>query len=355
MTTALKRQLARYEIKKVKGLDGDKKLGGAGSYGAVYEVMVEGVPRIAKQLHDILITPDVRPDQRQGIQERFYQECKLLSELDHPNIVKFVGVHFGSKFRDFDVSLIMERLDTDLEKYLDPMKRPNVPIYVKLSILLDVSFGLLYLHTRKPSPIIHRDLTTSNILLTRDLRAKLADLGVSKLLDVSPTIVAAQTKCPGSLAYMPPEALQEEAVYGTALDIFSFGEVCLCTIHQTFAAVYDVTNDPDMANALKRGEVQILKRKKWFDTMPAEHCLRNLTKSCLLDLPDKRPTTQSLMEWLSNLCIHQVCSLGTKPFSLHAKLLTLFVFSFNFCCLHLCGTGKPGIRDCLCMYCIFIC
>ena len=326
MSEALKRQLARYEIKNVEGLDGDKKLGGAGSYGAVYEVMVEGVPRIAKQLHDILITPDVRPDQKQGIQERFYQECKLLSELDHPNIVKFVGVHFGSKRRDFDVSLIMERLDTDLDKYLDPKKRPNVPIYIKLSILLDVSFGLLYLHIRKPSPIVHRDLTTSNILLTSDLRAKLADLGVSKLLNVSPNVAAAQTKCPGTLAYMPPEALREVAVYGRALDIFSFGEVCLCTIHQTFAEVYDATDDPDMVNALKRGEVQILKRKKWFETMPAEHCLRDLTKSCLLDQPDKRPTTQHLTEWMSHLCIQNRKSLTGPAQILNEVIIQCVIF-----------------------------
>ncbi len=231
--TTLQRQLSRFEIENVLGLNDPTKRKGEGSYGTVYEVMVDGVPRIAKQFHSVLIAPDVRRDEKRGIYARFYEECLLLSELDHSNIVKFVGIHFGSTNVQFDVSLVMEKLDTDLDKYLS--SNTNVPIHQKLSILLDVTTGLLYLHTKQP-PVFHRDLTTRNVLLSKDLKAKIADFGVSRIMNISPKVPkASQTKCPGTLAYMPPEALQERPVYGKALDVFSFGELCLCTIHQEFA------------------------------------------------------------------------------------------------------------------------
>ncbi len=61
--------------------------------------------------------------------------------------------------------LVMERLKSDLATFVE--KRKNLPISIKVSILLDVSYGLLYLHNQTP-PLIHRDLTAPNILLTED-------------------------------------------------------------------------------------------------------------------------------------------------------------------------------------------
>ena len=82
------------------------------------------------------------------------------------------------------MTLIMERLHMDLEKFLDPEQRPSINTYTKLSILLDVSSGLLYLHAQLAKPIITRYLTAGNVLLTEDFKqAKIADLRVSKLVD----------------------------------------------------------------------------------------------------------------------------------------------------------------------------
>jgi len=143
-------QLAPFVLKSVHGLDtGEKK--GSGAYGAVYKVTVDGVPCIAKRLHDILVNPDVSERQRTYIKQKFHDECVLLSQLRHPNIVHFVGVHCGSN--QDDMSLILECLDTDLARCLQT--QTNIPIEVKLSILLDVSCGLLYLHTLSPRKIIH--------------------------------------------------------------------------------------------------------------------------------------------------------------------------------------------------------
>ena len=115
-----------------------------------------GTTRIAKRLHDILVT-QISRQERTSIQHKFAAECTFLSKLRHPNVVHSVGVHY--------LSLVMECLHTDLANFLDEQK---IPLSIKLSNLLDVSYGLLCFHTHTP-PIIHRDLTANNVLLTTDL------------------------------------------------------------------------------------------------------------------------------------------------------------------------------------------
>ena len=287
-------QLASFALKNVLGLDtGEKK--GSGAYGAVYKVTVDGVPCMAKRLHDILVDPEVPRRQRASIEQKFHDECVLLSQLRHPNVVHFVGVHYGSD--QDDMSLIMECLDTDLARCLE--SQPNIPIEVKLSILLDVSYGLLYLHTHSPQ-IIHRDLTAANILLTRDKRAKIADLGVSKLLDPRSRAAMMQTKAPGTIYYMPPEALKENPKYDEKLDIFSFGHLALYVINQMFPEVFEVTITPV---ALREESLQILKRRNAIDEMGRDHCLHDVVVKCLQDNPQKRPTTFKLNDILNYLCM----------------------------------------------------
>ena len=183
--------LTPFVLENVKGLDSEMK--GSGAYGAVYEVTVNGVTRIAKRLHDILVI-QISRQERTSIQHRFAAECVLLSKLRHPNVVHFVGVHYGTSAND--LSLVMECLHTDLAKFLLHFSG-EIPLSIKLSILLDVSYGLLYFHTHTP-PIIHRDLSANNVLLTTDLRAKIADLGVAKLLDRQRQAAIVQTQAPGS-------------------------------------------------------------------------------------------------------------------------------------------------------------
>ena len=156
-------ELTPFVLKNVKGLDSDDKKG-SGAYGAVYEVTVRGVTCIAKRIRDILVT-QLSPRERTSVQRKFVAECVLLSKLRHPNVVHFVGVHYGR--RKNDMSLIMEFLRTDLANFLEKSSS-EIPLSIKLSILLDVSYGLLYLHSHTP-PIIHRDLSANNVLLTTDL------------------------------------------------------------------------------------------------------------------------------------------------------------------------------------------
>ena len=80
-------------------------------------------------------------------------------------------------------------------------------------------------HAHDPQ-IIHRDLTAKNVLLTSSLVAKITDLGNSRIVTLQPGQLARTlSRLPGTLAYMPPEALSSSARYGPSLDIFSFGHL----------------------------------------------------------------------------------------------------------------------------------
>ena len=83
-------------------------------------------------------------------------------------------------------------LDGALEKY------PAIPPYIKNVILYDVACGLSYLHSQKP-PLVHRDLTSKNVLLSENSRAKIADLGLARIISNTAAISPCNlTKVPGN-------------------------------------------------------------------------------------------------------------------------------------------------------------
>ena len=287
-------ELKTYEIRNVEGLWEDKQVKGRGSFGAVYEVKANGVPCIAKRLHDILQGfgrfEAVSIQDKTALQANFRRECVILSKLRHPNIVQFLGVYYGR--REGDLALLMEYLHTDLDQCLTD--NPDVPLPIKISILLDVSYGLFYLHTQNPE-IIHRDLKAENVLLTTDMRAKLADLGVAKIINLR-TCKQSHTIAPGTNAVMPPEALQASPHYNYKLDVFSFGALTVHVVTQEFPNVHEVPFE-----SMQRGRVQIAKRMSVIQKMSQGHCLYPIAIECLVDDQNERPTTRSLNERLKKL------------------------------------------------------
>ncbi len=177
-------------------------------------------------MHELLLQAG-----NEGVQDiigKYRQECQLMAGLRHPNITQFLGLCFleGSNLP----LLVMERLEMSVDDLLECS--PNIPLAVKISILTDTSSGLVYLHGRAP-PIVHRDLTARNVLLTSSLCAKITDLGNSRMVNFRPGQLAQTlTKTPGTTVYMPPEALSESHRYGPSLDVFSFGHLALFTLTQ---------------------------------------------------------------------------------------------------------------------------
>ena len=153
---------------------------------------------------------------------------QVMAAIRHPNIVQFLGLCFLEE--SALPMLVMERLDSNLDELLEGA--PGLPLSLKQSLLVDVGRGLLYLHTRNP-PVVHRDLSARNVLLTSSLVAKISDLGNARIVDLQPGQLARTlTHLPGATVYMPPEAFHEGSQYGPQLDIFSFGHLTLFTLTQ---------------------------------------------------------------------------------------------------------------------------
>ena len=219
----------------------------AGAYGTVEEVAISGALCAAKKIHDIYQDRSEIPDDEiRRASATFVRECQLMSTLRHPHIVQFLGVCFVQHSQL--PALVMERLQISLHDLLDPPEvnptpipeapKSYIPLSLKSSILHNVASGLAYLHEQSP-PIIHRDLSARNVLLTSGMVAKLADLGVARIV---PRIRAAatMTKAPGASVYMPPEAVEPKSTdeqsskYDMTIDVFSFGVVSIFTLTQTF-------------------------------------------------------------------------------------------------------------------------
>ena len=245
------RQLARFVV---EGRATGRQLG-TGSYGSVEEVNylqcfhrcllkyiqllsfkfwqieVNGLVCAGKKIHDALI--DAANAGVENVATKYVQECQLMSDLRHPNITLFLGVCFLPNCQL--PMLLMERLDSNLDDLLETI--PNIPLVLKRSILENVSRGLLYLHKHNPQ-IIHRDLTAKNVLLTSHFVAKITDLRNSRIVNLQPGQLARTlSQLPGTLVYMPPEALSASSRYGPSLDVFSFGHLALFTLLQVHTYV----------------------------------------------------------------------------------------------------------------------
>lgn len=162
------------------------------------------------------------------IVSKYQQECELMANIRHPNITQFLGICY---IPDSPLPLlVMEKLEMNLDDLLENV--PNIILSLKVSILKDICCGLKYLHSRNPQ-VIHRDLTAKNVLLTSSLMAKITDMGNSRIVSMKPGQLARTlSQLPGTLVYMPPEALSEHHRYGPSLDIFSFGHLALFTLTQ---------------------------------------------------------------------------------------------------------------------------
>ena len=211
-----------------------------------------------------------------------------MSQLDHPNIVQFLGVHYKSG-SDIPI-LIMEYLPMSLTNYLEQNK--IIPNHIKNSILLDVSLGLLYLHTQTP-PILHCDLTASNVLLTSDMKAKIIDFGASCIFE--PEVgehYMRMFRCPGNQFYMPPEALQSDYTVTSdnfdKLDVFSFGILILYVYTQQWPEPTDAVDE----NNRPRTEVQ--RRQHLLDKVEND-TMKQLAMECLHNQPQSRPHTSDLV------------------------------------------------------------
>ncbi|KAF0690706.1 Aste57867_17916 [Aphanomyces stellatus] len=219
-----------------------------GGFGLVYSATLDtsdarGKIRVAlKQL-----LPDRTADSDQI--EAFMNEIRLASQLNHPNIVPFVGFTWSSVQ---DIAMITEFMPNgDLHKLLakefkmPPAKRTLSwsveTLCNKLNMAANVIDALAYLHGFSPS-IIHRDLKSKNILLGATFQAYVTDFGVSR--QSSSDVDAVMTARVGTSAWIAPEVLRGEK-YTHQADMYSFG-VLLAELDTLQEPYKDATLQPDV-------------------------------------------------------------------------------------------------------------
>ena len=269
---------------------------GRGAYGAVYKAKCDQLPCAAKLLHPTILDPmDPGADK---IMERFKQECALLESIRHPNVVQYLAMTVDPESR-LPV-LLMELLDESLTKLLERSQR-SLAYYIQVDICHDIALAIAYLHSNS---IIHRDLSSNNVLIIAGRRAKVSDFGMSKLIDAVPTLTPI-TVCPGTLAYMPPEVLREPPRYTKKLDCFSEGvimvQVCTRLWPEPGPRTQTVKDSRSPMGIIEIPVSETERRKNHIDMIDPGHPLLPIAIDCLCFQEVKRPSSDELCQRLADL------------------------------------------------------
>ena len=251
-----------------------------------------GLKCAGKKIHEILLE---QGDASYTIR-RFEEECRILSRIRHPNIVQFLGVYFQDNLTV--PILVMEFLPTNLTSCIE--RRGILPKEEACSILHDVALGLYYLHNQSP-PIIHRDLSANNILLTSNMEAKISDLGVARMLNLTPLQVSRMTQTPGTPAYMPPEVMVAKPKYDTSIDEFSYG---IMMIH-IFSGRWP---EPEcsqirMEDGLMIPVTEAGRRESFLKAIGDDHPLMSVILQCIHNDPRQRMPIKEVFEQISDMVL----------------------------------------------------
>ena len=249
-----------------------------GAYGVVYAGKRADRAVAVKRIHKALLEEHLA--QGQQVLRGFQAECQRMKDIgEHTNVVEFIGA-FVDKDGPF---LVMEKMSQNLHTFLKT-NRGTLKLQQQLRLCRDIAAGLAFLHSWKP-PLVHRDLTARNVLLDESGRAKIGDLGQSKLR----TAAHFQTRQPGAVPYMPPEALRTHPQYTEKVDIFSFGVLMLEIATQTPPSC-----GLDGINTIPEEE----RRSSDLARLAEDHSLLSLIRLCLKNEPGERPGAAILFEVL---------------------------------------------------------
>ena len=250
----------------------------------------------AKLLHDTMFGTNDPGIYR--FVEGFEQESQFLRMIKHPNIVQFLGTLRDPKTRR--LALLMELMDESPTRFLERSTGP-LPYHTQLNICNDVALALAYLHSNN---IIHRDLSSNNVLLIGEgSRAKVTDFGMSRLIGMNYHMsrnMTPLTMCPGTVAYMPPEALITPPRYSDKLDCFSHGVLTIQIITRQFPNPGDAHVEDANEETFRRVP-ETERRKKDIDLVDHDHPLLPLSLSCLKGKAKERPSANELCERLAAL------------------------------------------------------
>ena len=248
---------------------------GRGGWGVIWIGQFREQRVAVKQMHSI-IASEINLDMLR-------REIDTMANLRHPNLLQFIGAVFDHP--SGNPMIITEIMDTSLRKaYEDKLLTPAQQPLQCISIMRDVAVRLNYLHCL-PEPIIHRDVSSANVLLESKGRGKWK----TKISDFGSANKAKQaiTGAVGAIVYSAPEALQNVTLNGrknqtVKLDVFSYG-VLLCEVLNCRFPYVD-----SFKEMLKHVKVAFGNSRK------------ELIESCLSEKPEIRPTMKQVIKHLDS-------------------------------------------------------
>ncbi|PIN07473.1 Serine/threonine protein kinase [Handroanthus impetiginosus] len=218
---------------------------GTGGYGSVYRAELPNGRVVAlKKLHKL-------EGENPTYDKCFKNEAKILSQIRHQNIVKLFGycLHKRCMFLVYDYmgrgSLFCVLKDEEEALELDWIKRVNV--------VKSIAHALSYMHHDCSPPLLHRDVSTNNILLNSKLEARLSDFGIARVLDPDSSN---RTQIAGTRGYIAPE-LAYTMVVNEKCDVYSFGVIALETIFGSHPGEF----------------ISSITRRSAAETIILQHCL----------------------------------------------------------------------------------
>lgn len=242
---------------------------GKGAYTTVYDGQYNGND-VAVKIHKYSNNP--------ARAQRFDEECKILQQLNHPNIIRFIN-------RPDQNILVLELMDSDLAAYMSD-KRFNLQ-----TILHNVASGIKYLHTLDQI-ILHRDIKPNNVLIKQGI-AVLSDFGFSVILDKDVKTITSDSVL-GTPLYMAVElVIAVPATYSTASDMWSFGILAwmLVTKEEPYLSICSL-------NHYKRyiidGGRPTFNNRETFEN----HELLDAIEKCWDSDPNKRPSASDFVQLL---------------------------------------------------------
>ncbi|KAJ1957849.1 kinase subunit of RNA polymerase II carboxy-terminal domain kinase I, partial [Dispira parvispora] len=185
---------------------------GEGTYGKVYKA------RHPKLTHLVALKRIRMEAEREGFPITAMREIKLLTALNHPNIVQ---LHQTIHASDHSVYMVFEYMDYDLAGMIAHPDWILTAAHIKCLIKQMLS-GLAYLHTHG---VLHRDIKGSNLLLNKRGQVKFADFGLARHFD--PLRMHDYTNRVITLWYRPPELLLGTTLYGPPADVWGLGCIML--------------------------------------------------------------------------------------------------------------------------------
>ncbi|GMJ08743.1 hypothetical protein like AT2G23450 [Hibiscus trionum] len=294
------------EIEKATNGFSDKHRLGTGAYGAVYSGKLQNVDWVAIKRFRFRDPASI---------DQVMNEIKLLSSVSHPNLVRLLGCCI----EEGEPILVYEFMPNGtLLQHLHRERGQGLPWTVRLTVAAETAKAIAYLHSVNP-PIFHRDIKSSNILLDRNYRSKVADFGLSRLgMTESSHISTAPQGTPG---YLDPQYHQYFHLSDKS-DVYSFGVVLVEIITALkvvdFSRPHSEVNLAALANdRIGRGRIDEIidshldqHRDAW--TLSSIHNVAELAFRCLAFHGDMRPTMSEVAEelehirltaWVPGLCI----------------------------------------------------